>query len=348
MELKVITDKDFERGYSIRGKLNGTFAEAEEFLGWVLDRNSKYMDNTKHFKEAVKVFTDKWNMDITTKYLRMITEDTNEKIKRSRIGHIIQRAGYTLTPTKRYYRTLKGVQSNRTKLVFGKDDNGKQTITEQENFTIGRLANVYIGETLHRIMLPEEYQRRAERIAFLNLRENLLNEVKKQKEFYARTEGDPRRREKAISRLEQKKKGFISVRCKECKHEIKMPLCPNIETSKIEQLMSGIYGVLLKDIEEGSHLCQRCERLKVEGKGWKKEKAINFFKDLYKQAKDGKSYFGFDYEDFYKEYSFDKKETTCGKVRDKIREFVYEAELETEMSVISNKEDIRIQILKKI
>ncbi len=40
------------------------------------------MDNTKHFKEAVKVFTDKWNMDITTKYLRMITEDTNEKIKK--------------------------------------------------------------------------------------------------------------------------------------------------------------------------------------------------------------------------------------------------------------------------
>jgi len=348
MELKVITDKDFERGYSIRGKLDGTFAEAEEFLGWVLDRNSKHMDNTKHFKEAIEVFTNKWNMGITTKYLRTITEDNNESIKRTRIGHIVQRAGYKLTPVKRYYRTLKGIQNNKSRLVFGKDENGKQTIKEQENYTTGRIANVFIGETLHRIMLPEEYQRKDKRIAFLNLRESLLNDIKKQKDFYGIVEGDKQRQEKAIRRLEESKKGSIVVNCKECQHEIKIPLCPNVETNKTEQLVSGIYGIVIRDVQDGLYLCLRCKKLKEEGKGWKEEKAIAFVKDLYNQAKEGKSFFGFDYKEFYEEYSYDKKETTSVKVRDKIREFVYSAGLDKQMMIVSKKEDIKIQILKNI
>jgi len=348
MELKIITDKDFERGYSIRGKLDGTFAEAEEFLGWVLDRNSKHMDNTKHFKEAIKVFTDRWNIGITTKYLKTITEDSDEKIKRSRIGHIIKRAGFKLTPRKRYYRDLRCVHGNINRLIFGKDANGKITITEEKRETVGRLANVFVGETLHRIMMPEEFQQKERRLAFLNLRGILINDIKRHNVVYGKIEGDEKRQEKAINKLKEKKEGFIPVRCKECNHQIKISLCPNVDTDKNEQLVSGIYSIVLRDIQEGIFLCYRCKKIKEEGKGWKKEKAINFLKDLYKQTKKEKSYLGFDYRDFYKEYCFEDKEITCGEVRDKIREFVISVELETKMTIISNKEDIRIQIIKNI
>ena len=223
MELKVITDEDFERGYSIRGKLDGTFAEAEEFLGWVLDRNSKCMNNAKHFKEAIKVFTDKWNFGITTKYLRTITEDSDAKIKRSRIGHIIKRAGYKLTPTKRYYRDLRCVHGNMNRLIFGKDANGKTTIAEEKKETVGRLANVFVGETLHRIMMPEEFQQKERRLAYLNLKVKILDEIKKHNPFYKKEEGDEKRQQKAINKLKEKREGFISVRCEECKHQMKIP-----------------------------------------------------------------------------------------------------------------------------
>ena len=68
MIVKIITKDDFD-GYDVqKGSLEGTFADAQEYLGWVLNSIGTKSENErgKHFDEAVKVFQQRFKMPYFT------------------------------------------------------------------------------------------------------------------------------------------------------------------------------------------------------------------------------------------------------------------------------------------
>ena len=342
MTIKIISAEDWNKGYSIQGSLDGSFAEAQEYLRWVL--TSRHTDNAQNFKNAIKVFTDKWNMpEITTKYFKSLGNVDN-KITTQRISRVMKQAGFSTIPTKRYYKTLRSVSHETKRLIFGKDINGKTTIQEEKTETVGRLTRCFIGESLHKIMSPEENKIRQQRFNELNLKMNILSEINKHKRLYHGVQEETTRQRKAINKLMFEKRGFTAFNCKGCNREIQVP----IETERKNELIADIYQMMARDIKDGIYFCSSCKKERDEGKGWKETSIKEFLSDLYKKAKEGKSYIGFDYKDFYNDYSFNNKEISCGKAKEKIKQVLISLDLETKMNLVMNKGNIKIEVIKNI
>jgi hypothetical protein len=375
MEVKELTDEQVRLGYTPKGNLNGSFAEAQQYLGWVL--SSKNTDNTKNFKEVIKVFSDKWNLSgLTTKYLKGLMDGDYEN-KNIKIRQLIDKAGYSLIPTKRYFREMRCIKGSYGSIVFGKDSNGKTTITEEKRETTSRTANVFVSEVLHK-MIPksetEAFEKQAIQNAFerygiisnnkpfsfnrnkILLRDSLLEEVEKHQRYNPEEghfwkqlptiEGDTKRQFNAVLRLLKdlswKDRDFVVFNCQECKHEIKVP----IET-KLE-LVSDIYQAVSRDIKEGIYFCPKCNEMKDKGGSWKEQAIKNLFEKIYNEIKTGTSCIGFKYDEFCLDYRFDKKILTPYAVRDKIGKLIEQFDLEDKMIVGSERDTIKIQITKKI
>jgi len=160
MIIKVITPEEFNQKYDVKGSLEGNFADAEEYLGWVL--SSKGTDNGKHFDEAVKVFGKRFNMPyLTTKYLRgLISPDIQEQ--NHRIKRVFKSAGYGLVVTKRYGRTLTSINKKINNIIYQNKD-GKLEFKERKEM-ISRMISVFVGERLHKLVSKEEMAKTRSRL----------------------------------------------------------------------------------------------------------------------------------------------------------------------------------------
>jgi hypothetical protein len=351
--IQEISQDEFDKGYKIKGSLIGSFAEAQEYLGWVLD--SKKTDNTQNFKEALRTFSERFGMEgLTTKYLRsLMCQD--RKNKNIRIRYLLDKSGFSTIPIKRYYRDLRCLVSNSKRFVFGLTQDGNTTITDEKVETISRLANVFVSEVLHKVITKEEEIKNQMRQNDLKLRVRLLSDTEnnKNKGYFeglpCEDNGNWLAQQKSINRLNWKNSGFIYTNCKECKKEIKFPLCPNIEVDKDEQLAFSIYSALIKDIENEIHFCYDCQRkIEDEYKNWRIEKIKNFLLEMLKNAKEGKSFFGFSPIDFCDEFRIDKKEVGIRYIVRKINELLQDEGILNKIEACKNKGDIVLQINKKI
>ena len=173
MEIKRITPEQFVRKYEEKGSLNGTFADAQEYLRWVL--SSRGTDNDKHFQEALKVFKERFNMlYFTTKYLRTLI-DGEILNKNQRIRYILRQSGYGLVPTKRYYKELRCITRDIKNIIYQNKEGHLEFSDRVE--TISRLANVFVGEQLHKIVSKvemDEIRRKADKEI---LKQEILAEI---------------------------------------------------------------------------------------------------------------------------------------------------------------------------
>jgi len=340
-----ITDKDFEKGYTPKGNLNGAFAEAQEYLGWVLD--SRNTDNVEHFKEALKTFSERWNMPgLTTKYLRGIMETSREN-KNQRIRYLLTKSGLTIIPTKNYVRQMVCIKGNIKRFIYTTLPDGKTTISDEKVETISRLARVFSAETLHKIVKKEEVEKTERKLAMEKLKLSLLDNVKEyEKTFFGNFVGDEHRQNKAIAKLKIRQEGFIPLNCKECKHQIRIPLCPNIETNETERFVSGIYGAVIQDVQEGIYLCPKCRKTMEQDDNWRKSQIVGFLKDLLDNSKEKINFIGFNHNEFCKDFRVDGREMAVGWVRDVIKDIVSSNNLDKNIEVISKKQDICLKIIK--
>ena len=375
VKINIIPKEDFERGYSIQGSLTGTFAEAQEYLRWVLSSNDT--DNVSHFKEAVGVFTNKWKLEgITTKYLRSLI-DSDYNNKNQKINQLIKKSGFSKIPTKKYFRELRSIKNNTNRIVFGKDANGKTTAINQKTETISRIASVFVSEVLHRITPTDKIrefekimnQENFERWGIISnnkpfsskkrdilLRDDLLEEVRKNEEYNSDSKHfwkaiptekcDIKRVDKAIYRYNKKmfwKGQDVNVlNCSKCKHEIRLP----IETDRKHELIADIYNIVARDIKDGIYFCSKCNHKRQIGNGWNEESIKTFLGQIYDSVKETGKCIGFEPNEFCQDYRFDKKGIVCYQVRDKIRDFIYKFDLEKKMEVIYNNNLIKIKITK--
>ena len=357
--LDLVIDKSKTmNGYIPKGNLNGTFAEAQEYLGWVLSCKSK---DQKVLIDTFKVFAERYNMPyMTTKYLRGLMNPMVEN-KNQKIVYLLKKTGFSLTPTKRYFRELRCLKMNNRRLVFGKDSEGKTTIRGEKMEKISRLANVFASEVLHRLVSPEELAKLKTRADEVELTIKLLDEVNKyQKEHsqdvvlfgetYPAQVGNVKAQDKAENRLKQKQQGFIPLNCFRCRHQIRLPLCPNIETNETEKKMwYGIYEPLIQDIQSGIHLCRSCElkkeKLKQEGK-WDEEKINTFLTQIIERAVSGESCFSLDIGLFSKTCRTDDKLLKVGYATDKLRDSIQQLNLDNKITAVAGDGKIYFSITK--
>jgi hypothetical protein len=254
--LETISKEDFNRGYSIKGNLNGDYKDVTDYLTWVL--NTSRVNNDEHLKLVINTLTKRFMPYVTTKYLRSFIES---KTASERLHHLLLGAGYTTEPVKSYCQGLRCIVSQTNNLIFGQG-----VLLGTKVSRVSRVSRVFIGRVLHKVITQKEADEKANRLREqankLLLKEDLNRSIIG---FYPTYSGDygcsletTARQEKAIRKLQDAGK-FISLNCKECKHHIRLPLTPNLETNKSEMLMSGIYSYIANDIEAGNYLCGSCK-----------------------------------------------------------------------------------------
>jgi len=355
MTIEIIQEENFMNGNPFKrigipqkGTLNGTFAEAQEYLGWVLDSNLT-KDNIDNFKKSIKVFSEKWNMSgLTTKYLRGLMNANEDN--RQHMAHLIKRAGFGVTPTKRYFRELRLIKGNYRCIIYGNRD--RLTITEKVE-KVGRLANVFVSESLFKILTHEELNEIKKSLNDIKLKRRVLEDTrayldahKNDMVLYGKTfcfvSGNEKRQQKAINKLLIRQRGYEGFNCKDCKHEIKVPH----ETEN--DFIWNLYQTIAKDIKEGVYVCLNCreKREKEIIANWNQRMIKDFLTDLFMKSNKGKTFLSLNYKDFCQEFRENKSEVACGLVRDKIKEMLLSLNLEHNIEVISKKEEIMMQIVK--
>lgn len=258
--LQTITKEDFNRGYTIKGDLNGSYQDVTDYLSWVL--NSKRTDGQEHLKKAIEVITKRFMPYVTTKYLRNFVESKNAS---ERLHYLLKGSGYTTEPVKQYLREQRCVISQSNHMVF----NGTNYVGEKINH-MGRLSRVFVGRTLQKVITQKEFDELQQRFREKNnkilLEKDFKDAVEKYRIAHECNLEVTARQEKAIKKLLADGK-FLNLNCKECNHQIRLPLTPNLEVDQNEMLAFGIYQVVANDIEAGNYLCYLCQA--------KKEKMLN-------------------------------------------------------------------------
>jgi len=109
MEIKEITENDFRTLKGNRGKrdipeqgtLNGNFDDLMLFLNWTLE--SSHNKNEEHLKDIIKVLTENYGTQISTKFLKNQMR-SNFPNKTTHIRYLLNNAGMTTRPIGRYYK----------------------------------------------------------------------------------------------------------------------------------------------------------------------------------------------------------------------------------------------------
>ena len=345
--LQEISSEDFEKGYIVttpKGSLTGSFAEAQEYLGWVLDSNRT--NNIQNLKEVIKTFSERFGMNgLTVEYLRN-QMSPERKNKSQRIRYLLDQAGFSTISTKRYFRETRCLVSNTKRFVFGTDKEGKMTVSDEKSETISRLARCFVSEVLHKVITKDEEAKTQRRLSELNLKAGLLADTKKYQDKFANFPETTLAQQKAINRLNWKNSGYLSGNCGECKKQIRLPLCPNVETSREEQVAFMIYSGLLNDMKDKIHFCYDCQR-KLERQGnWKVEQIKTFLLETLGKTKEGKTYFGFSPEEFCQEFRADGEKIGVGTITEKLNDLISEFELSSKMDACVRKGQIVLQITK--
>jgi hypothetical protein len=347
MIIKTITPEQFVEKYEEKGSLTGTFADAQEYLGWVL--NSKGTENGKHFEETLEVFRKRFNMPyFTTKYLRgLINPDI--KNKNQRIIYILEKAGYDLGDAKRYYRELRCVIRYINNIVY--KNNEGIIAPEERKEAISRLANVFVGERLHPIIPQQEANRYKEitrqlnyfwtlsELGKMNFSKDKILTFQEPKD-YQEEKLQEFKQERAISKLKQKEQEWNILNCAGCKREIKLPIYTDIKDEKIFDIINA----RAKDIKDGIAFCSRCQ--KTEDGLWRKEEIKCFLKKIIDTCQE-KQGICFKAEDFSQEYRVDKAEMLPGYLKRVLDGFICEFEMDNNLLVMTNKDLLKIQVLKK-
>jgi hypothetical protein len=249
MEIKEIDIEDFKANQRYRktlqqGNLNGDYNDFLLFLKWTLESN--HNDNAENLKDAIKIFSDKYKCQMTTKFLlnQMRSSFPN---KTNRIRRLLDKMEMTTTTINRYFYSV--IASKLKLREFG----------TERTYNVGHSYKRLEKEQLDLLIDKQQQKQR-------------LAEIKKNFEELEKRKLEI---EKETKKIEQPKPEIdfpaIEIKCKRCNKTIKVPLTPNMDTDKSEKLMSGIYTCFVNDVEKGVKFCAKCEEeIRQEGL-WKIE-----------------------------------------------------------------------------
>jgi hypothetical protein len=254
LEVETLTKEDCDRGYTIKGDLNGDYQDVTNYLTWAL--NTSRINNAEHLKLAIETITKRFMPYVTTKYLKTFIEGNNS-YRKYIIRELLRKAGYTTEPVKQYKNGLRCIISQTNNLIFGQG-----VLLGTKVCRVSRVSRVFIGEVLHKVITQKEVDARQQ-----IFREEYNAELLR-KELIENSKGNPyspighimdfettTRQEKAIRKFQQKEEIWINLNCPECKHQIKLPVSNNIKDEKVVDIMNWIG----KDIKAGNYLCGSCK-----------------------------------------------------------------------------------------
>ena len=297
IEIKEIDESEFNRNYSVVGNPDGNYEEVIQFLKWAIE--SRNTDNSEHIIKAIQNLSDRFGMEITTKFLKGLVE--SGKNLNQRITYRMNKAGLKYSKINWYHTEMVNSISRKNRIVY-EIRNNSYIVTKEIPMTTGNFHKCYKKETLKKIIPLEEFKKKQERLA------EMTKEAKQRKRVIKPT-NQPDRQE------EIEEGGYMETNCPECNKVMRFPLTPNIDTDKHERLAYGLYNAILKDIEKGIYLCESCKEKIRNGftNGWMEEQIIDF---INKQN----GTFQFNSEVFCENFRVDKKNVSIGYVKNKISE----------------------------
>ena len=283
MEIKKISEIDFVnrgngnqgvRNTPQQGNLTEGYNEFIDFLTWTLESN--HNNNSVNLKEAIKVFSEKYNMSMT---LQFLTNQMNRSFpnKTIRVRNLLKQAGFTTIPQNRYFTSV--INSKMILREFG----------TERSYSIGHTYRRLNQEQMDLLIDQKQHDEHMAKIK-LNFEEMDIERSKK-----------PTKLEAPKPELDYP---GIEVSCK-CGKTIKLPLTPNLETNKAEALVYGIYCSFINDVEAGRKVCSSCQ-IEIDKEGaWKNEMIMALLKEYKGSGME------FSIEEFCKEFRNDKK-LVCG------------------------------------
>jgi hypothetical protein len=332
MEVKLITKEQFaQKGYGLTGSLDGTFADAQDYLGWVLNSVGTKSENGKLFEKSIEVFRDRFNMPyFTTKYLKgLITDEI--KNKSTKVGQILKLAGYGHIPTKRYFHGMRSVEKVTNNLIYKYNDGKFEPTNRLE--TKSRLARCFIGETLNKIVPKQEIDK------WNDIANNLSFCL-----YFGIIQGLNPIKEEPKEEVKIEDTNFITLECQGCKGNIKIPFFPDMDNNIEQQkIWNTIYEPLIKDIQEGIAFCKDCQK---DSGRWFNAKVKEFLLEVLGTYPENEG-ISFKASDFCLEYRKDKKEIEPMTVRAELNELLSDFKLDENLKVFTNKDLIKIQVTKK-
>lgn len=295
------------------GKPDGTFEDLRTYLKSALTERDS--ESAIRFGIAVNMLKSRFGTEITTKFLRDLIDDRNKNI---RISYIIKKSGFKTIPIIRYRKGMLNSKSSKIEKVF-RNIKGKAEIIDEKRQTIGIFHKGKWAEILHKLITEEEFNKIQQRLTEIRQKhtEEWANQKVEDKLTY--------RQERAVERLRIGKERFIEVNCPRCKHLIRYPTTPNLETDRVEALVSGIYACAIKD----NRLCWRCEEEVKNEENWKTKEIVEFLGKLGK----GKFY-KFSAEQFCEEFREYGDLVEVGYLRRKLSEWLVNADVKTSENLI--------------
>ena len=307
-----ITKDEFNRNYEIVGNSDGNYEEVIKFLKWAIE--SRNTDNKKHIIKAIQILSDRFGIQVTTKFLKGLVD--NRKNKNQRITYRVKKAGLNYSRIIRNYTEMVNSISNKPKTTY-KIQNGKYITVKETPMTIGMFSKARKKEILKKLILPEEFKKKQERL------KEIIEEAQKKRSALEQAEIADR---EETDEIEDTGK-YMETNCPNCNGILKFPLTPNIDTDKYEKLAYGIYTAVLKDMEDGIYYCQNCEKPLRESEGWIDTEIVEF---INKQ----KGTFQFSSKAFCEFCRTDKKNVSIGYVKNKISELCPNTEVKQKENMI--------------